>query len=197
MENYTKNRRIRVVFYGDSRAGSWPGIDHDDYEFINRGIGGETSFQVLQRFDQHIRPLQPQIIICQVGINDLTTIPLCPDQKENVILKLQANIKEIVEKSIAQGSTMILTTIFPIGEVPVELKLFWSDDVGFAINEVNEFISSLASENVVIFDTYSLLVGRNRVIKHEYSEDLLHLNEAGYELLNDEIGKIMMNLNER
>ncbi len=48
-----------------------------------------------------------------------------------------------------------------------------------AILEVDTYESSLANENVAVFDAYSLLVGEKELIQPEYSKDLLYLNAAG------------------
>ncbi|MBD2126934.1 hypothetical protein NDI39_23315 [Microcoleus sp. ZQ-A2] len=71
-----------VVFFGDSRAEMWA-IPRQlkGFSFINRGINTQTSVQVLGRFDQHVLPLHPRIILIQVGINDLKTIPLFPHRR--------------------------------------------------------------------------------------------------------------------
>ncbi len=53
--------------------------------FVNRGIGNQTTAQVLGHFHAHVAPLHPQTIILQVGINDLKTIPLFPEQAETII----------------------------------------------------------------------------------------------------------------
>jgi len=110
--------KTRVVFFGDSRVADWPApSDMAEFEFINRGIGAQTSVQTLQRFDYHVKPLQPQIIIVQTCINDLKTIPLFPALKKTIIAKCQENIQQIVTKSADLGARVILTTIFPISEV--------------------------------------------------------------------------------
>jgi hypothetical protein len=57
-----------VVFFGDSRAESWPPPPNlAGFEFINRGIGAQTTAQVSQRFDEHVLPLHPHLIILQVS----------------------------------------------------------------------------------------------------------------------------------
>ena len=85
-----------VVFFGDSRAQMWSvPANLKGFSFINRGIDTQTSTQVLGRFDQHIVPLNPDIIIIQVGINDLKTIPLFPQEKAAIINNCKANIKQI------------------------------------------------------------------------------------------------------
>ena len=70
------NSSATIVFFGDSRAAMWVKPDKiNNVSFINRGIGNQTSTQVLGRFEQHILPLAPDILVLQVGINDLKTIP--------------------------------------------------------------------------------------------------------------------------
>jgi lysophospholipase L1-like esterase len=175
--------QTKVVFFGDSRAASWP-APSDQFQFINRGIGAQTTAQVALRFDAHIKPLQPQILILQVGINDLKTISLFPERKESIITNCKANIARIIQQSLDLGMTVILTTIFPIGDVPVERGFFWSDDIALAVNEVNAYIASLASDQVLVFDAYALLAGENGLMRLEYSRDELHINQAGYTVLN-------------
>ncbi len=53
--------QLRVVFFGDSRAYDWPAPSGlEGFEFVNRGIGNQTTAQVLSRFDAHVAPLPPQ-----------------------------------------------------------------------------------------------------------------------------------------
>jgi hypothetical protein len=109
-----------VVFFGDSRAEMWPApAKLKGFSFVNRGINTQTSAQVLGRFDKHVVPLHPNIVIVQVGINDLKTIPLFPERKAAIITNCKANIQQIVARSVNSGATVILTTIFPIGPVPL------------------------------------------------------------------------------
>jgi lysophospholipase L1-like esterase len=176
-----------VVFFGDSRAQSWPAPDLGPYTFVNRGIGNQTSAQVAQRFKDHVEPLRPQIIVVQVGINDLKAIPLFPERKETIVANCQENIGQIVADAARLGATTILTTILPVGRVPVERRLFWSDDVALAVDEVNGYIRSLEGEDVIILDAFAVVADERGVAQSEYSSDLLHLNAAGYEALNKEL----------
>lgn len=193
-EDLNNPRQPVVVFFGDSRAASWPPpANLEGFRFINRGIGAQTSAQVLYRFDEHVKPLHPQIIILQAGINDLKTIPLFPERKDVIITNCQANIQQIVTQATKSGATVILTTLFPTGNVPWERQLFWSADVAKAVDEVNTFIRSLEKQGVIIFDAYSILA-ENNVAREEYFQDTLHLNAAGYKALNIELGRILTNL---
>ena len=180
-----------VVFFGDSRAAQWTEPTLPGFTFSNRGIGNQTTAQVLNRFDEHIVPLHPNVIILQVGINDLKTIPLFPGRKAEIISNCKENIRQIVERSLETGSIVVITTIFPIGDVPMQRRLVWSDDIDKARVDVNEYIKSLAAENVFIFDSAALLSDSNGKIKPEYGYDTLHLNPAGYDVLNLKLTKLL------
>ena len=180
--------KIRIVFYGDSRAFQWPEPPRlKGFEFINRGVGAQTSTQVVGRYDEHVRPLKADILLIQMCINDLKTIPLFPESREWIVAQCQENIRWTVQQARSQGTTVILTTIFPLGKLPPERSLFWSDDVGEAIEEVNRFIHSLEEAQVIVLDTGEVLAGQNGLVQAAYSQDLLHLNETGYQALNQRL----------
>ncbi|XCN73535.1 MAG: GDSL-type esterase/lipase family protein [Candidatus Electrothrix aestuarii] len=184
----------RLVFFGDSRIEQWTQPKIAGYEILNRGIGGQTSTQILMRYDAHVRPLAPDILLIQAGINDLKTIALFPEQRDKILADLQENLAALTQRAVDQGITVLLTTIFPVGKVPLARKLFWSKDVEAAIVKVNTFISSLQAKNILVFDAYSILVGEDGKIRPQYSRDLLHLNQEGYKVLNRELGQFIANL---
>jgi lysophospholipase L1-like esterase len=180
-----------VVFFGDSRAEMWPvPAKLKGFSFVNRGINSQTSAQVLGRFDKHVLPLHPTIIIVQVGINDLKTIPLFPERKTALITNCKANIQQIVARSVNSGATVILTTIFPIGPVPLTRQPFWSSDVAQAVSEVNAYLYSLKARDVLVLDAYLLLAQKGQV-QSNYVRDTLHINERGYKALNQELTKVL------
>ncbi|RWX51376.1 Lysophospholipase L1, partial [Candidatus Electrothrix marina] len=189
-----KSKAKRIVFLGDSRIADWTQPEITGYEIFNRGIGGQTSAQTLMRYDAHVMPLAPDIILIQAGVNDLKTIALFPEQRDRILSDVQKNLHEITRKAVDQGATVILTTIFPVGKVPLERRPFWSEDVESALIEANAFIFSLQDEHVVIFDAYSILVSKNGKIQPQYSRDLLHLNKQGYAVLNRELEQFFARL---
>jgi lysophospholipase L1-like esterase len=190
-QNDANSGKATVVFFGDSRAANWPPPDLARFEFVNRGIGAQTSAQALQRFDYHVKPLHPRVVLVQVGINDLKTIPLFPERKEAIIASCQNNIQRIVTQSVDGGAIVILTTIFPIGEVPLERQPFWSLDVAKAVREVNTFIRPLEAQDVIVLDAYSILSNESGMMRDEYAQDMLHLNAAGYAVLNEHLMPIL------
>jgi lysophospholipase L1-like esterase len=75
--------------------------------------------------------------------------------------------------------------------VPLDRKPFWSDEIGRAVRDVNAYIATLADEKTIVFDAYALLVDRQGLLLEKYKSNELHLNEAGYVLLNRELVKII------
>ncbi len=181
-----------VVFFGDSRAQAWPAPPGlSGLQFFNRGIDAQTTAQVLGRFEAQVAPLHPTAVVVQVGINDLKTIPLFPDQRGAIVQRCEENLRSIVERSRQSGAAVVLTTIFPTGQVPIERRLVWSDDVAASVNEVNAYIDSLAGEGVLVFDSWAILADGRGMAQPDYSKDLLHYNEAGYAALNVELFKTL------
>ncbi|MEZ2320749.1 MAG: SGNH/GDSL hydrolase family protein [Microcoleus sp.] len=188
-----KTQKPVIVFYGDSRAESWPAPDTiKNATIINRGIGGQTTAQVLGRFQEHVASLKPKIIVIQVGVNDLKAIPLFPEQKEAIIGNCKTNIGQIVKKSLDTGAKVVVTTIFPLGTLPIQRKPFWSDDVPIAINDVNDYIKTLARDRVIVFDSSQVLANSQGIVDPKYSRDFLHLNSEGYGALNKAIAGILV-----
>jgi lysophospholipase L1-like esterase len=185
-------RQRTVVFFGDSRAAEWPApAGWGDTQFVNRGIGAQTSIQVASRFAAHIVPVRPDVVVVQVGINDLRVIPFFPQEKAQLVDDCKANIQQIVADAGRIQATVILTTIFPIGPLPFEQRLFASDEVDTAIEDVNAYIRSLRSADVLVLDSAALLANERGRVREDYSRDALHLNAAGYGVLNQALADML------
>ncbi|MDJ0745178.1 MAG: GDSL-type esterase/lipase family protein [Xenococcaceae cyanobacterium MO_167.B27] len=194
----------RVVLYGDSRAFQWKAPQMDNFQFINRAINGQTSDQVLWRFDTHVSELNPKVIVLQVGINDIRMLATAPKTREDIVKDCQNNIAQIIERANSIGADIIVTTIFPLGNgnIPLRLRPFWPSlsEMEQSINEVNQYIRSFSdrdasnyNKGVIVFDAYSLLNQEDRN-KVKYYKDLLHINRKGYELLNQKLESILNNI---
>ena len=176
-----------IVFYGDSRAAQWPAPAGFAGQTLNLGIGAQTTEQVLRRFDEHLGHLRPKIVVIQVGINDLKTIPLFPRDEDRIIATCKQNIGRIVGLCRGRGAHVVVTLIFPVGKLPIERRLVWSNRVAPAIDEVNHYIQSLASADVTVFNTTRVLTGDGGKLVPAYSRDFLHLTDAGYARLNEKL----------
>ncbi len=201
-QNLASAEKTKVVFYGDSRAYQWKSPKIEEFKFINRGINGQTSAQVLGRFNAHIAQLKPQVIVLQVGINDLRMLPRPPQTRKDIVQNCKNNVAEIVELSSNIGANIIVTTMFPLSndEIPLKLRPFFPSihEMEQSINEINQYIRTLGDRNslssqehpIIVFDAYSLLNQKDKD-KLKYYKDLLHINHKGYELLNQELQSIL------
>lgn len=180
----TPGRRL-WVFHGDSRAAAWPAPALEGHEFRNLGVGGQTSAQVLQRVSSQLLPLRPDVVVLQVGINDLKTIALFPDRRDSIVADLGSNIDRIVDAARGIGAQVVLTTIFPrSARLDLARRPFWSDDVDQAVTELNRRIASRAGPGVTVFDAATILSDDHGQVRAELARDLLHLLPPGYDLLN-------------
>jgi lysophospholipase L1-like esterase len=180
-----------AVIVGDSRAAEWTAPTMSNFTFVNRGIGAQTTAQVLGRFAPDVAPVRPDIAVIQVGVNDLKALPLFPEQRASIVQNTKDNIMKLVQLSLDAGAKrVVVTTIFPLGEIPWERRLVWSDDVAVAIDEVNSFLASLASDRVEIMNT-SAIIAQHETVLPVYRRDFLHLNAAGYAALNQELEKLL------
>lgn len=187
-----------VVFFGDSRALEWPApANTNGWQFINRGVNAQTSVQAAGRYDHHMAALQPNVVVVQVGVNDLRLIPLFPEQRNNIIVNAEQYIDQIVAQALANNSTVVLSTIFPVGKPSLEQKLTGeSVEVITAVREVNQYIRSLAGNRVKILEADRILGdATGSIVRVEYHEDFLHINDRGYAALNQELERILAALN--
>lgn len=189
---------LRVILFGDSRAADWPPPATDPaIHILNRGIGAQTSAQARGRYALHIAPLSPDIVILQVGINDLKTIAIFPDQRSAIIAQCLDNIEAIADAAHQQGATVIITTIFPPGDLPLERRPYWSASVDTAIVEVNRALRSMAGDQTIVLDAAAILADGGSRTQAAFQRDFLHLNRIGYDALNQELGAILVTLTGR
>ena len=184
----------KVVFFGDSRADQWQAPANENFQFINRGISGQTTGQNLARFKYHITPLKPDIIVLQVGVNDLRMLPANNQTRADIVDDCKNNIAQIIDYAQAIDARVIVTTLFPLGSgnVPLKYRPFWAslDEMEQSLNEINQYLRSLQNR-AIIFDAHALLESKDPN-KVKYYRDLLHINRLGYELLNQELESILL-----
>jgi lysophospholipase L1-like esterase len=176
----------RVVFFGDSRALMWSTPEVlGAYQFVNRGIGRQTTAQILERFDHDVPPLRPNVVVIEMGVNDLKAIPVLPERRDEIVATAKQNIRQVVARTHALGASVVLVTVFPLGSVPISRELFWSDDVARSITELNAFIDTLAGGGVTILHADEVLADASGRVRSPFALDTLHLTPLGYAALNE------------
>jgi lysophospholipase L1-like esterase len=184
-----------VEFFGDSRAFMWsepPPIP--GYRLVNRGIGRQTTAQMLLRFDADVTATHPAVVVFEGGVNDLKTIAEFPERRATIVSECKANLATIVGRIQQAGARVVLVTVFDIGDVPLWRRPFWSQDVEAAVREVNAYLPQLAGDKVVLFDANSALEDPPGTIRHEFQLDHLHLTPAAYAALNERLVPLVAGL---
>lgn len=185
---------IRIVFGGDSRIVHWnPLFSLPNCQVLNRGISGETTAQTFLRLDRDIIQLEPSIVVVQVGINDLKTIGVFPERKDEIINLCWQNLSKIVGRLTSHNIHVVILTVFPPGPVGLLRRPIWSDEINDAVVRINELIRGLKGPRVTVIDCDSILsVGKT--MKPQYTQDTLHLTSAGYEAVNKSLTPILVEL---
>lgn len=184
-----------LVFFGDSRALMWNAPEGQTrYRIVNRGIGYQTTAQILLRLDADVAELRPAVVVLEGGINDLKAIPEFPQRRAEIVADCEANLARIVAGCRRAGAEVVVVTIFEIGHVPLWRRPFWSKDVHEAVGEVNAYLRTLVGARVVLFDANPVLTDGRDEVEPPYQLDYLHLSAAGYDVMNRKLVPLLLAL---
>jgi lysophospholipase L1-like esterase len=175
----------RVVFFGDSRIQGWsPRPEIPGAELLWRGYGGETTVQMMYRFDEDVLSLKPSMVVIQAGINDLVA-GAAVGRGAATVQNTISNLARFVDASRAASIEVVLMTVFRPARVPFWEAPLWPEGVNGAVVQLNEAIRGMAGEGVQVIDADAWLAGGEQALPRRYARDTLHLNEAGYTHLNE------------
>jgi lysophospholipase L1-like esterase len=170
----------RVVFYGDSITDGWgrlpdTGSFFPGKPYINRGIGGQTTPQMLIRFEQDVVHLHPAAVVILAGTNDIAgnTGPSTPQMTEDNFTSMAAIAKQ-------NGIKVILASITPAYSYP------WKPGVKPVptILELNAWLKAYcAKEGFTYLDYYSAMVDEKGAMKPGLAKDGVHPTSAGYAVM--------------
>ena len=168
----------RVVFMGNSITEGWINIFPDYFSengYIDRGISGQTTPQMLVRFRADVINLKPAVVTILAGTNDIAG-----NTGPSTLEMIADNIFSMAELANSNGIKVILCSVLPVYDYP------WKPGINPAekIVKLNEMIKKYAnSHEIVYLDYYSSMVDSRNGMKAEYSEDGVHPNKAGYEVM--------------
>lgn len=173
-----------IVFFGDSRAQMWELPRIPRQTCITRGVGRQTTAQVLGRLEGDVLRLKPSCVVLECGINDLRALPLLPERRLRLKEDCVANLATMVETLRKNNISVVLCTIFPVQTPKPWQEPFWSDDIGGLVQETNTELRKLARDGVQILESEPLLAAADGQLRAPLAKDHLHLSPAGYERLN-------------
>lgn len=174
----------RVVFMGNSITEGWIQKEPEffkDKAYVNRGIGGQTTPQMLLRFKQDVIDLQPKVVVILAGINDIAG-----NTGPSTLEMIEDNISSMATLAKAHGIKVILSSVLPAYDFP------WAPGKQPAekVIALNKWMKDYASKNSFIYlDYFSSMVDERNGLKSEYTTDGIHPNIEGYKIMEPLVEK--------
>lgn len=170
----------RVIFFGDSITDGW----HLDQYFpgkgyINRGISGQTTSQMLVRFREDVIALHPAAVVILAGTNDIAgntgSIP---------VEDIEDNYASMAELAHANGIPLIFSSVTPVNDYTPQSQNFFAQRDPEKILALNKWLKSYCSANGLTYlDYFSAMVDEHGLLRKDLAADGLHPNEAGYRIM--------------
>ncbi len=169
----------RVIFFGDQITDFWgrkSGAFFPDKAWLNRGIAGQTTDQMLIRFRQDVILLNPKVVVILAGLNDIAG--LHGSASEEMILD---NLMSMTELARANGIRVVLASLTPVcncfGKNTARER--WRE----RITEANELIEKYCAKSGATFLDYYSAMAEDDDLKKELTSDGVLPNEAGYAVM--------------
>ncbi len=168
----------RIVFMGDSITEGWSAIMPDffaDKPYVNRGISGQVTAQMLVRFRADVLDLKPAAVVILAGTNDIAE-----NQGPIELEAIAGNIASMAELAYAHGVQVIICSVLPAAEYP------WRPGLGpdQKIPALNGLLREYADTVGFMYLDYFAAMndGKNGMIA-EYTSDGVHVTETGYQVM--------------
>jgi len=178
----------RVVFLGDSITDGWHNPANGGFfpgkPYVNRGISGQTTPQMLIRFRPDVIALNPEVVVILAGTNDIAgnTGPM-------TLQSIEDNLASIAELARAHGIRVVFASLLPVSDYEKtadgQPRNQTTRRPPEQIKALNEWMKKYAAENKLTYlDYYSAMVDDKGFLKDELSNDGLHPNAQGYQVMN-------------
>ena len=174
LENPAENED-RIVFMGNSITEFWKNIHPEFFDgktYVNRGIGGQTTSQMLLRFRADVINLHPKVVVFLGGTNDIA------GNTGNVTLDIiEDNIFSMIELARSNDIRVVLCSVLPVFDYP------WSPgkEPAEKIIELNKALRFYAETNDITFvDFHTPMKDSRNGLRIELGEDGVHPNVSGY-----------------
>jgi lysophospholipase L1-like esterase len=178
--NDPKEDENRVVFMGNSITDSWIRMSPEFFEgkpYIDRGISGQTTPQMLVRFRQDVLDLKPKVVVILAGTNDIAG-----NTGPSTLEMIEGNIASMAELAKANDIQVILASILPAFDYPWKPGL----EPAQKIVTINEWMKSYAVRNKMTYlDYFSSMVDDRNGLKKELTYDGVHPNKEGYLVMEE------------
>ena len=165
----------RIVFMGNSITEGWLRIRPEFFvgkPYVNRGISGQTTPQMLLRFRQDVINLRPSVVVILAGVNDIAG-----NTGPSTIEMIAGNIFSMAELAKANNIKVVLCPVLPAFDFPWRPGLEPAEKVV----KLNTIIKSYAKKNNIVYvDYFTAMVNESNGLKKEFGSDGIHPNATGY-----------------
>jgi lysophospholipase L1-like esterase len=170
----------RVVFFGDSITDLWKLEEYfPGKPYINRGIGGQTTPQMLVRFREDVIDLQPKVVVILAGTNDIAG-NTGPMRLEDI----EANYASMAELARAHSIRVVFSSVLPVNNYTTQSQDFFAQRSPEKILELNRWLKAYCATNGFLYlDYFRVVVDEKGLLKRDLADDGLHPNVAGYKLM--------------
>ena len=179
---------LRVVFMGDSITDAWVSPEFGGFfpgkSYVDRGISGQTTPQMLLRFRPDVIALGPKVVVILAGTNDIAG-----NTGSMTLGQIEANLVSMAELAKANKIRVVLASVLPVSNYghdrqgnPLDMRI---DRPPEKILELNAWIKKYAAANRHTYlDYFSAMVDQQGLLQQDLSEDGLHPNAKGYAVMS-------------
>jgi lysophospholipase L1-like esterase len=170
----------RVVFLGDSITDYWKLPDYfPGKPYINRGIDGQTTPEMLVRFRQDVVDLHPKVVVVLAGTNDIAGVT-GPTLNEDI----EANYASMAELARAHRISMVFASVLPVHNYTHDAEESFALRPRDRILALNKWLKEYCAKNGFVYlDYFSVLVDERGMLKRALADDGLHPTVAGYKIM--------------
>lgn len=168
----------RVVFMGNSITIGWSKQQPEFFKgksYINRGISGQTTPQMLLRFRQDVIDLQPKVVLILAGTNDIAG-----NTGPTTLKTIANNIKSMAELARANGIKVVISSVVPAFDYP------WKPgkNPNVKIPKLNAMLKAYAKKNKMVYlDYFTAMATPENGLQKIHSGDGVHPNKLGYQVM--------------
>lgn len=166
----------RVVFFGDSITEGWGKEGSSTFfpgkGYLNRGISGQTTAQMLVRFSQDVLALRPNVVVILAGTNDIAG-----NTGPSTQAMIEDNLHAMVELAQAHNIRIVLASVLPVSDYP------WQPGVQPAgkVTALNRALRAYAEQQGLVYlDYHTAMTNKDGGLDPDLAADGVHPTPAGY-----------------
>jgi lysophospholipase L1-like esterase len=173
-------RENRVVFLGDSITDYWKLANYfPGKPYINRGVDGQTTPEMLVRFRQDVIDVHPKVVVVLAGTNDIAGVT-----GRTLNEDIEANYASMAELARAHGIRVVFASVLPVHNYTRDAEESFALRPRERILALNKWMKNYcAQERFVYLDYFSALVDERGMLARALADDGVHPTDAGYKIM--------------